>query len=122
MSRREKIWETRGSEVKLEEEEHILPLVLGCGEYDENKTGEKSKEGGRCKLKLDFIFSHHRLPPSEVLMTVDRGSDFTKKEQEKLDLYAAQASGGQGHSLWRYRERKEGTTRAVNIYRGQERG
>ncbi|UZJ52116.1 hypothetical protein CBS101457_001436 [Exobasidium rhododendri] len=64
------------------------------------------------------------LPPSEVLMTIDRGSDFTAKNQQRLDMYSQSREGeGQGsHSLWRYRDRQELTTRAVNIYRGQERG
>ena len=62
-----------------------------------------------------------RLHPSAVLMTVDRGEDFSEKEQAALDLYSLPCLGNR-HSLWRYRDRKEQTTRAVNVYRGQQRG
>lgn len=59
------------------------------------------------------------LSPEKVMMTVDRGSDFTADIQEKLNAYS---HSSQSHSLWRFRQRKDGTTKAVNIYRGQERG
>ncbi|PWN34368.1 Ribokinase-like protein [Meira miltonrushii] len=59
------------------------------------------------------------LSPDKVMMTVDRGSDFTSEIQEKLDIYS---KPDQPHSLWRFRQRKDGTTKAVNIYRGEERG
>lgn len=59
------------------------------------------------------------LSPEKVMMTVDRGSDFTNDIQEKLDVYSQPS---QPHSLWRFRQRKDRTTKAINIYRGQERG
>lgn len=59
------------------------------------------------------------LSPEKLMMTVDRGSDFTKSIQETLNMYSKPS---QTHSLWRFRQRKDGTTKAVNIYRGQERG
>lgn len=59
------------------------------------------------------------LSPEKVMMTVDKGSDFTNQIQEKLNVYSQPS---QNHSLWRFRQRKDGTTKAVNIYRGQERG
>jgi hypothetical protein len=72
---------------------------------------------------MQVLCAEYRLPPSSVLMTVDRGSDFSAKEQKAMDIFAR--SNGDlkgGHSLWRYRNRPEGTTRAVNIYRGEHRG
>lgn len=63
------------------------------------------------------------LLPSKVLMIVDRGHDLSDAEKTKLDMYAGEGAKG-GHALWRHRDRHDGqgTTRAVNIYRGEERG
>lgn len=57
------------------------------------------------------------------MMIIDRGRDFSAKEQQMMDHYARSTSQHQDHHrLWRYRDRGEETTRAVNIYRGEERG
>jgi hypothetical protein len=47
-------------------------------------------------------------------MTVDRGCDFPQYAQEKLDSY--------GVSMWRFRDGAQGTTKALNLYRGDLRG
>ena len=47
-------------------------------------------------------------------MTVDRGYDFPQYAQEKLDSYGA--------SMWRFRDGTQGTTKALNLYRGELRG
>lgn len=43
-------------------------------------------------------------------MTVDRGCDFPQYAQEKLDSYGA--------GMWRFRDGAQGTTKALNLYRG----
>ena len=47
-------------------------------------------------------------------MTVDRGCDFPQYAQEKLESY--------GVGMWRFRDGAQGTTRALNLYRGESRG
>jgi hypothetical protein len=49
-------------------------------------------------------------------MIVDQGSDFPRPMRDTLDRF--------GHEMWWFRPRKEGerTTRALNIYQGEERG
>jgi hypothetical protein len=47
-------------------------------------------------------------------MVVDRGHDFPQYAQEKLDSY--------GESMWRFRDGAQGTTKALNLYRGDLRG
>lgn len=48
-------------------------------------------------------------------MIVDRGHDFPEDIQHKLDHY--------GSEMWLYRDDpSRGTTKAVNIYKGEQRG
>ena len=47
-------------------------------------------------------------------MTVDRGYDFPQYAQEKLNSYGA--------GMWRFRDGAHGTTKALNLYRGELRG
>ncbi|KAI1792853.1 Ribokinase-like protein [Ganoderma leucocontextum] len=55
------------------------------------------------------------LPPSKVGMIIDRGHDFPGHIQEALDAY--------GSDMWLYRDDpNRGTTRALNVYRGEYRG
>lgn len=55
------------------------------------------------------------LPPTQLCMVVDRGSDWPVPIQEKLDAF--------GPEMWLYRDQPDClTTRAVNIYRGDYRG
>ena len=56
-----------------------------------------------------------RLPANEVGMIVDRGRDFPLNIQVKLQTYGAE--------MWIFRDDQERiTTRAANIYRGDNRG
>jgi hypothetical protein len=56
-----------------------------------------------------------RLQPSRIGMIVDRGHDFPPHIQDALDSY--------GQEMWLFRDDKSrGTTRALNAYRGEERG
>lgn len=67
----------------------------------------------------------------QVLMTIDTGSDFPVHVKEALETYAQGAQRlftqnkeerrGTKTALWRYRSRSDGTTRAVNIFRGEQR-
>ncbi|KZT72640.1 Ribokinase-like protein [Daedalea quercina L-15889] len=55
------------------------------------------------------------LPPDKVGMIIDRGADFPEHIQQKLDDY--------GPDMWLFRDSKERvTTRALNSYRGENRG
>ncbi|SJX63527.1 related to MAK32 protein [Sporisorium reilianum f. sp. reilianum] len=66
------------------------------------------------------------LPPSDIQMIIDRGSDWRTQDQAVLDRFnrtaASPSPDAQGSSMWHYRSRPDGTTRAVNIYKGEQRG
>lgn len=73
-------------------------------------------------LQLNLCVYVPRLPPSKVLSIIDAGPDFTSNLRDKLESFNA-GSGGSAASegMWAWRQRKDGTTRAVNIYRGEYR-
>ncbi|KAF9534408.1 Ribokinase-like protein [Crepidotus variabilis] len=55
------------------------------------------------------------LPAERVGMVVDKGNDFPRDIEEKLVAY--------GKDMWLFRDQpNRGTTRAVNSYRGEQRG
>lgn len=74
------------------------------------------------------------LPPGDVLMVIDRGTDFHPAWQNTLDHYAfpCPASSRYRHdrpadsscqAMWRWRDRTDArTTKAVNVYKGEQRG
>ncbi|KAJ7047556.1 Ribokinase-like protein [Mycena alexandri] len=53
------------------------------------------------------------LPPSQLGMIIDRGSDFPPSMESKLAEF--------GPEMWTYRNQPGGTTRALNTYRGDHR-
>ncbi|KAJ7774357.1 Ribokinase-like protein [Mycena maculata] len=53
------------------------------------------------------------LPPSQVGMIIDRGSDFPPSMETELAEF--------GDEMWVYRNQPTGTTRALNTYRGDHR-
>lgn len=55
------------------------------------------------------------LPDNQIAMIVDRGHDFPADVQDTLAAY--------GEDMWMFRDQKEsGTTRALNLYKGEHRG
>lgn len=71
--------------------------------------------GGGCYFAIGArVF----LPPSSIQMMIDRGSDWRPSDQAVLDKFDLPSR----RSMWHYRTRPDGTTRAVNIYRGEQRG
>ena len=55
------------------------------------------------------------LQDDQISMIVDKGIDFEPKVLEQLNEY--------GREMWIYREHADrGTTRALNLYRGDNRG
>lgn len=65
------------------------------------------------------------LEPSQISMVIDRGTDFKPEWQAALDAYTASQTQASSPGLWKWRDRTgtgELTTRAVNIYRGEQRG
>jgi hypothetical protein len=55
------------------------------------------------------------LPDDQIAMVVDRGTDFPTEVQDALEAY--------GKDMWMFRDQKDkGTTRALNLYRGEHRG
>ena len=55
------------------------------------------------------------LPDNQIAMLVDRGKDFGIHNHEVMDSY--------GHYMWIFRDQPDrGTTRALNLYRGEHRG
>ncbi|KAJ7095176.1 Ribokinase-like protein [Mycena belliarum] len=53
------------------------------------------------------------LPPSQVGMIIDKGSDFPSSMESRLAEF--------GDEMWVYRNQPVGTTRAINTYRGDSR-
>ncbi|KAE8265840.1 hypothetical protein A4X09_0g6506 [Tilletia walkeri] len=64
------------------------------------------------------------VPSSDLCMVIDRGEDFPSPIQDALEAYDRASPLSAQHSMWRYRSRTDGhgTTRAVNLYKGQLRG
>ncbi|SNX84946.1 related to MAK32 protein [Melanopsichium pennsylvanicum] len=64
------------------------------------------------------------LPPCNIQMIIDRGCDWRPSDQAVLDCFDQTCSvgGSRSGSMWKYRSRPDGTTRAVNIYKGEHRG
>ena len=65
------------------------------------------------------------LPPAQLQMIIDRGCDWRPSDQAVLDRFdrtPSPSQDGSTASMWHYRSRPDGTTRAVNIYRGEHRG
>lgn len=74
--------------------------------------------GGGCYFAIGArVFLH----PAEIQMVIDRGVDWRSQDQAVLDRFDLTPSGSCG-SMWHYRSRPDGTTRAVNIYKGEHRG
>lgn len=66
------------------------------------------------------------LDPGQIAMVIDRGIDFESEYQKTLDHYA---QGGQSSAqlkdqpMWKWRHRAtDRTTKAVNVYKGEQRG
>ncbi len=62
------------------------------------------------------------LPPSDIQMVIDRGIDWRPQYQAVLDQFDRSSAEARPSSMWHYRSRSDGTTRAVNIYKGEHRG
>ncbi|CAO1631167.1 unnamed protein product [Parajaminaea phylloscopi] len=72
------------------------------------------------------------LHPSQILMVVDRGTNWKQEWQQRLDEFTVTAprcgsvvdmSRLSGHSMWHFRQRADAeTTKAVNVYTGEQRG
>ncbi|SPO26480.1 related to MAK32 protein [Ustilago trichophora] len=76
--------------------------------------------GGGCYFAIG---ARPFLPPSELCMIVDRGSDWRVEDQAVLDQFNRTVIPNHDErSMWHFRSRPDGTTRAVNIYKGEQRG
>ncbi|SPO26760.1 related to MAK32 protein [Ustilago trichophora] len=76
--------------------------------------------GGGCYFAIG---ARPFLPPSELCMIVDRGCDWKLQDQSVLDRFNRTVTPNhQERSMWHFRSRPDGTTRAVNIYKGEQRG
>ncbi|CDR88503.1 related to MAK32 protein [Sporisorium scitamineum] len=81
--------------------------------------------GGGCYFSIG---ARVWLPPSDIQMIIDRGSDWRTQDQAVLDQFnrtpsSPGSSAAEGpSSMWHYRSRPDGTTRAANIYKGEHRG
>ncbi|CEH15467.1 PROTEIN MAK32 [Ceraceosorus bombacis] len=61
--------------------------------------------------------------PQEILSILDVGPNFTPKMRDKLRSFDdGEGSSQSPQSMWVWRDRPEGTTRAANIYTGEKRG
>lgn len=63
------------------------------------------------------------LQPPNILMVIDRGTDFKPEYQRALDHFASAANHPDSHpGMWRWRDRSDAkTTKAVNRYIGDRR-
>ena len=110
------------------ESDHTFGQIGGGGTYA--ALGARIWSVIRCKKPCSYctddngsdFYGHNRyfspdqrLPPSKIGMIVDRGSNFPQNVQQSLDVY--------GSEMWLFRDDPARvTTRAVNIYRGDNRG
>lgn len=99
--------------------------------YLDPSTGSSLGDGGKGSALggggLYFaIGARVWLRPGQVRMVIDRGEDFEREWQRRLDVFDGERGGrdggAQGAGMWAWRERKDGvTTKAVNVYRGDYR-
>jgi hypothetical protein len=62
-----------------------------------------------------YLIKELRLPPNRIGMIVDEGHDFPSPIKEELFKY--------GEDMWMFRSQLgRQTTRALNAYRGEQRG
>lgn len=87
-----------------------------------NKGLQDQIGGGGCYFAIG---ARVWMQPSEIQMVIDRGNDWRTSDQAVLDQFnrtASSAAEPERSSMWHYRSRPDGTTRAVNIYKGEHRG
>ncbi|PWZ00266.1 Ribokinase-like protein [Testicularia cyperi] len=102
-------------------------FIIDTFQYFNEETGEDLGNkglddqigGGGCYFAIG---ARMWLPPYAVQMIIDRGSDWRSAWQEVLDRFDMTPAAADTRSMWHYRSRPDGTTRAVNIYRGDNRG
>lgn len=89
---------------------------------DNRDLGDKGlKEqigGGGCYF---VIGARMWLRPDQLQMIVDRGCDWDSQHQQSLESYN-EATSPPCRSMWHFRKRADGTTRALNLYKGDLRG
>lgn len=115
-------------------------FIIDTFEFIDPSSGVSLGDGGRGERiggggTYASVGARIWLPPSRVLMVVDRGVDWDQSWQATLDSLASTAAKRKvtGHSMWKYRTRskhtdtgtgEEGsdlTTKALNAYTGQTR-
>lgn len=90
--------------------------------YLDSTTGQSLGDGGKGSALggggLYFaVGARVWLDPGQIRMVIDRGSDFEPEWQRTLDRFDDNDAG-----MWAWRQRKDGlTTKAVNVYRGDQR-
>lgn len=75
--------------------------------------------GGGCYFAIG---ARMWLRPDQIQMIVDRGCDWKSEHQQVLDCYDQTPKEATSRSMWHFRKRPDGTTRAVNLYTGDQRG
>lgn len=97
--------------------QHLDPLT---GADLGNKGLSDQIGGGGCYFAIG---ARPFLPPSELCMIVDRGFDWRVEDQAVLDQFNPTVTPNhEERSMWHFRSRPDATTRAVNIYKGEQRG
>ncbi|PWN51756.1 hypothetical protein IE53DRAFT_409938 [Violaceomyces palustris] len=120
-------------------------FIIDVFQYIDPLTGEDLGDrgrgeqigGGGCYFAIG---ARMWLPPSSIQMIIDSGPDFSDLVQSTLDNFNltpcylpdsnrtdpsesrdAEGTHAEG-SMWCFRSRKDTTTRAINIYKGENRG
>lgn len=75
--------------------------------------------GGGCYFAIG---ARMWLKPSQIQMIVDRGFDWNPQHQQALDRYDQTSDATSRRSMWYFRTRPDGTTKALNLYSGGQRG
>ncbi|PWN97131.1 Ribokinase-like protein [Tilletiopsis washingtonensis] len=98
----------------------VLDEASGAEMRDPLQRGEQIGGGG----VYFAVGARVWLRPERILGVIDAGPDFPAALRNTLEAFnaAAGASSPSRGGMWAWRSRPDGTTRAVNVYRGQHRG
>lgn len=103
----------------------ILDTFRFIDAVDGRDLGDKGMEeqigGGGCYFAIG---ARMWLEPDQIQMIIDRGCDWRLQHQEVLNRYdqTPYPRGPSSRSMWHFRTRPDGTTRALNLYTGDQRG
>lgn len=103
-------------------------FIIDTFRYLDPVTGNDHGDGGRGEQLggggLYFaIGARMWLQPEQIAMVIDKGVDFQDSYTRALDSYAVRHGSEVPRGMWVWRKRTDAkTTKAVNVYKGENRG